>query len=88
VKTNGSCATIYKDNRKMEEMRSEKKKPNPTSSSSSSSSWVLQPDSSQDRLNYASPPHPIRRYFFPVFNQQCFADLVEHCPTILLVVFL
>jgi hypothetical protein len=37
----------------------------------SSSSWVLQLDSSQDRLNYASPPDPIRRCFFPVSNPQC-----------------
>jgi hypothetical protein len=43
----------------------------------SSSSWVLQPDSSQDRLNYASPPDPIRRYIFPVSNPQCLQILLN-----------
>jgi hypothetical protein len=43
----------------------------------SSSSWVLQPDSSQDRLNYASPPDPIRRYFFPVSNPLCLQILLN-----------
>jgi hypothetical protein len=43
----------------------------------SSSSWVLQPDSSQDRFDYASPPDPIRRCLFPVSNPQCLQILLN-----------
>jgi hypothetical protein len=72
--------TIIHQNSKIEEVLNCVQKTNniyyQLNQTSSSSSWVLRPDSSQDRLNYASPPDPIRRYFFPVSNPQCLQILL------------